>query len=101
MIDWIGSGSFSGHGCVDFRTKPRPGFVSGRDCANEALHCVILYKSDGTAAESATGHAGTVYSGLFGGHLDHEIEFGATDFVVVAQAPVRFSHQAAKQGQVT
>lgn len=72
---------FRGEGCGDFRCFT--GFA----------------ESDGGAAESAAGHAGTDDTALpayFAGDIDHDIEFLAGDIEVIAEGIMAGGHEWAE-----
>src|SRR5580700_2830003 len=81
---------------VDIGAKPGSRLVRLRDTAAELIRLRCAHQIDGTAAKSTAHHAGTKHAGLLHGELDHEIEFTATDFIVVAKTVVRLTHQMAQ-----
>src|SRR5690606_209226 len=85
---------------VDGGGAPGLSGVGGGDFLLEAFDGALLDEADGAAAEACAGEPRAVaaWHGLGGG--GEYVEFVDADFVVVAQAGVRFVHQLAEGGHV-
>src|SRR5260370_3435302 len=59
----------------------------------EIAHGCGLYKIDGAAAKPSAGHTRANQSRLGLGNFHHQIEFLATDLIIVTEAAMRIAHQ--------
>jgi hypothetical protein len=103
----LGGVSLRGHrGAIGGGRDEDPGNAPDRvavafgDGGLEGFDAVGGDEVDGAPAEAATGHAGADESGGGPGEFDQRVEFGAADFVIVAEAGVGIRHEAAEGGEV-
>src|ERR1700724_628649 len=66
----------------------------------ELFNVIGTDQIDGADAKTTAHHACSVYALGFDSELHHEVELPATYFKIVAQAPMRLSHQLAKGLQI-
>src|SRR5260370_39569634 len=81
---------------VELRTQACPGRIFRGNVALEIVYGRRLDQVDRAAAKSSASHSRANQSRLRGGDFHHQIEFLATDLIVVAQAAMRLLHQCAE-----
>jgi len=95
LLDAVGGG-----GDVNLRLEPRLSMIFCGDVLLEGVYGGGFDEIDRAAAEAAAGHPRADDTGLRAGNFDHEVEFLAADFVIVAQAAMRVAHQATKPAEI-
>src|SRR5262249_4036700 len=81
---------------VHFRPKSRCLFVLFGKHMAELFNAIPADEAHGATPEPAAGHAGTEDAVKHGSNLDHDVQFTAAHFVIVAEAAMGFIHETAE-----
>src|SRR5262249_43410752 len=78
---------------VSIRTHARARLIMAPQLVFHEISLSCIDEIHGAASKSAPRHARAEYAAKSASDLDHDVEFGAADFVVVAQATMRVGYE--------
>src|SRR5438132_7516205 len=91
---------FGGSGCEYLRRKAGEAFISSANVLCELADRLTCDKTNRAASKAASGHACPENARLCFCQINHEVEFGTANLIVIPQAVVGICHEPAEGGEV-